>query len=421
MLLCKACLVLLPIILSALVQLTTSERCTKLDDTSTLLRSNLAAFNNIAEGAEKFGLELFTKISDAAGNADFMISPFSVWALLLLLVEAAAGNTLNELRTVLHINEDRQALRHAFNVVQQFLQRKTSTVQVESLQAMYYDAYEQVAEDYKTTLATCYSARVQHLNFNDTQTTVNAINNAINTETKGLIKNAITEDYIRDANLLLTSTLYFKGQWQSPFNQSDTHRETFYDMNGLPIGEVDMMFQMTPFNYTRIPDLQGHVLELPYGNENRLCMLVILPNKGISVNQVVHNLQTLGVRAIMKKLEEDALGFDEQEVEVYLPRFNTATTFPLRGSLEQLGLREVFNPQLVNFEILSKRLYVKDVVQTTKIIVNEEGTEAAAVATALLTNKISPPKFYFNRPFLYLIAEKRSSALLFAGQIASPK
>ncbi|XP_036326783.1 serine protease inhibitor 77Ba, partial [Rhagoletis pomonella] len=202
MLLRKAIYLLLPITVCLLIHLTASEICRKLDDTSTILRTNRQAFLSITEGAEKFGLELFTKISDAAGNEDFMISPFSVWALLLLLVEAASGSTLNELRTVLHITEDRQSLRQAFNVVQQFLQRKTSTVQVENLQAMYYDAYEQVGEDYKSTLMTCYSARVQHLNFNNTKITVNAINNAINTETKGLITNAITEDYVKDANLL---------------------------------------------------------------------------------------------------------------------------------------------------------------------------------------------------------------------------
>ncbi|XP_067647923.1 serine protease inhibitor 77Ba-like [Eurosta solidaginis] len=421
MLLYKACSLYAPFILCIFIPLISSEICNKLQNTSLLLQAQNKQFLSIAAGAEKFSLELFTKIADVAGNADFMISPFSVWALLLLLMEAAAGNTLNELRTVLHINQDRDVLRQAFNVVQQFLQRKTPTVQVENLQAMYYDAYEQISHDYKSTLTSCYSARVQHLNFNNTKATVNAINNAISTETKGLITNAISEDYIIDANLLLTSTLYFKGQWQFPFDRNDTHRETFYDMNGIPIGEVDMMFQMTPFNYTSMPDLQAHVLQLPYGNENRLCMLAVLPNKGISVAQVAHNLQTLGIQSIFRKLQEDALSYDEQEVEVYLPRFNTATTFPLRGSLEQLGLREIFNPQLVNFNILSKRLYVKDVVQSTKIIVNEDGTEAAAVASAILTNKISPPKFYFNRPFLYLIAEKQSGALLFAGQLASPK
>lgn len=84
-----------------------------------------------------------------------------------------------------------------------------------------------------------------------------------------------------------------------------------------------------------------------------------------------------------------------------------------------MGIKSIFDPQTVN--LLSQTSFVKDVIQSTKIIVNEEGTEAAAVVAAILTNKISPPKFYFNRPFMYLIAEKRSNTLLFAGQLSTPK
>ncbi|CAD7005894.1 unnamed protein product [Ceratitis capitata] len=407
-------------LLCILIHFAAGENCNKLEDASALLQANQAEFRRIADGAEKFSLEFFSAMSDAAQDIDFVTSPFSVWALLLLLVEGSAGSTLKELTTALHISEDRPVLRQIFNVIQQFLKRKASTVRVESSQGLYYDKYDFINLDYINTLTTCYTARVQSLPFNDSQTTLNAINSAISTETNGLINNAITQEDIADARLLLTSTLYFKGQWQFPFNRSETRREVFYDMNGKPVGEVEMMFQMTPLNYTRVPDLEAHVLELPYGNENRLCMLAVLPNKGISVNQVVHNLQKIGVRPIFKKLEEDALGFDEQEVEVYLPRFNLDSTYPLRGALEQLGIKEIFNPQTVNFEALSKSLFVKDVIQTTKIIVNEEGTEAAAAVLATLINKISPPKFYFNRPFLYLIAEKRSNTILFAGQLSSP-
>ncbi|XP_054086010.1 serine protease inhibitor 77Ba-like isoform X3 [Zeugodacus cucurbitae] len=420
MLLRKAYIALLSFSLCILMHLTASEHCSKLENASTVLQTNRAQFLSIADGAEKFGLELFTEISSLAGDNDFVFSPFSVWALLLLLVEVASQNTLHELNTALHLNVEPKVLRQAFNVVQQFLLRKTPTIQVESLQAMYYDTYEKVNDDYKTTLTTCYNARVQSLNFNDTQTSLNFINNAINTETKGLIKDAFDEYVVEGTKLLLTSTLYFKGQWQSPFNKSETRTETFYDMNGKPVGEVEMMFQMTPFNYTRMVELQAHVLELPYGNENRLCMLAILPNKGISVNQVVQNLQKIGVRPIFNKLEEDDLAFGEQEVGVFLPRFETTVTLPLRGSLEKLGIKSIFDPKTVNLDALSNSLYVKDVMQSTKIIVNEEGTEAAAVTAAILANKISPPKFYFNRPFLYLIAEKGSNMLLFAGQISSP-
>lgn len=80
---------------------------------------------------------------------------------------------------------------------------------------------------------------------------------------------------------------------QKPFNASLTRSEPFYDEENNDIGNVQMMTQMGNFNYTRMTELEAHVLELPYGNENRLSMLIILPNKGkkpkLTCSQLISN------------------------------------------------------------------------------------------------------------------------------------
>lgn len=77
----------------------------------------------LSEGAYKFSMELFGKISDVAqsGRHDFMISPFAVWSLLLLLLEGSEGNTYSELRKGLYIEQDMPSIRKAFRDVQNFL------------------------------------------------------------------------------------------------------------------------------------------------------------------------------------------------------------------------------------------------------------------------------------------------------------
>ena len=54
----------------------------------------------------------------------------------------------------------------------------------------------------------------------------------------------------------------------------------FKDEDGKVLGNVPMMIQTGPFNYSYMKELQGHVLELPYGKEDRLSMLIILPANG---------------------------------------------------------------------------------------------------------------------------------------------
>jgi len=66
-------------------------------------------------------------------------------------------------------------------------------------------------------------------------------------------------------------------------------------------------------------------------------------------------------------------------------------------------------------------LYTNYCIHATKIIVDEKGTTAAAVTAAVLSNKSTPPKFQLDRPFQYMIVEKSTSLLLFAGQVRNPK
>lgn len=67
---------------------------------------------------------------------------------------------------------------------------------------------------------------------------------------------------------------------QFPFDQSNTKEEAFFDENGNKLGDVNMMYQKGTFGYAAHAELMAHVLELPYGNENRLSMYILLPRKG---------------------------------------------------------------------------------------------------------------------------------------------
>lgn len=164
------------------------------------------------------------------------------------------------------------------------------------------------------------------------------------------------------------------------------------------------------------------------------------------MNNVVNSLQNVGIASILQQLEEEEqLAFQDgnvNEVEVYLPKFTTQSHFSLRSILEnvrmtimhltvtylitcsfiffsQMGLLDVFQPDFANLAKISKDVFVSSIFQSTRIIVNEDGTEAAALSIASLTNKASPVRFYLDRPFAYLIVEKTAKLLLFAGEIKS--
>lgn len=89
------------------------------------LRSNFDSdvLLNISQGAQEFALDLLQRISVEVHKTqrDFMVSPFSVWSLLVLLYEGSSGETYNQLRRALRINVEDEKLRGVYQVWNSYL------------------------------------------------------------------------------------------------------------------------------------------------------------------------------------------------------------------------------------------------------------------------------------------------------------
>ncbi|KAH8399533.1 hypothetical protein KR215_000042 [Drosophila sulfurigaster] len=429
---------------SPLEALTPQTAFSKSNDPMQSLRSsfNDDTLRSIAQGAQEFGLDLLNRIAVVVekANRDFMISPFSVWSLLILLFEAGDGRTYEQLRQGLRINVSPEELRSVYRVWSSYLNGKTTTIEVASLQVLYVDTSSPVKSSYRDVVQN-YGVQPEEVDFYARET-VQLINDAANRTTRGLIPYTVLPQQIYGAKMFMMSTLFFKGQWKFPFNESRTRVENFYDESGGVVGQVPMMVQEGNFAYvTNIQGLDGYVLELPYGTQDRLSMIVVLPKRGFKLSDVSANLKNLGLAPILQRIAKFRReASEDNEVEVLLPKFTTQTDFNLKQILTevrgihegpykcplnacyifQMGIRDVFDQKDSNLSRMAEGLYTSYCVHATKIIVDEQGTTAAAVTSAVLSNKASPPKFQLDRPFQYMIVEKSTSLLLFAGQVRNP-
>lgn len=182
-----------------------------------------------------------------------------------------------------------------------------------------------------------------------------------------------------------------------------------------------MMFQRGQFSYTGISELDAHVLELPYGKEDRLSMIILLPRKGVHLSTVISRLPSYGISRISNELRKADQEFEEDEVEVYIPRFSITADFTLNVILEQMGLIDIFDANKANLKKISKHsIYLSRIIHKSLIKVNEVGTVATAATGGIFANKATPPRFYANRPFGFLIVERSTHTLLFCGQVRKP-
>lgn len=107
----------------------------------------------------------------------------------------------------------------------------------------------------------------------------------------------------------------------------------------------------------------------------------------------------------------------QKMVKVSLPRFTSDEELPIRNVLANMGLPELVGVKLSDFSGFiddSDEVYISNVVHKSKIVVNEEGRTETIYNDDFSWQQESI-NFTANRPFVYLIYDKNSHAILFNG------
>ena len=173
-----------------------------------------------------------------------------------------------------------------------------------------------------------------------------------------------------------------------------------------------MMHRQAKYQYA---DGAGYsAVRIPYGNRSYE-MVVLLPNQDSSIDEMMKKVDVKSLAELRDKM-------DECMVDLKLPRFSTELSLPLNGIISKLGAPSMFggNANFSNFATGS--LSISKMLQKAKIEVSEEGTKAAAVTAAIMTMSLQHPDeprrvdFHADRPFVYMITEANTGAILFMGQ-----
>ena len=183
---------------------------------------------------------------------------------------------------------------------------------------------------------------------------------------------------------------------------------------------VPLMRMQARVYYNEARDCQ--LLGLPYQRTNRvLCrpqMWVLLPKE-------VDGLPALEA-ALSQESRNEWSGF-ATDVKIVLPKFRLQTDDELTGAFRDLGLRSAFgdDADFSGMTETSEPLRLSSAVQSTSLSVDEHGTEAASAfaAYALLGAAPHPPPvpvFRADHPFLFVIRDEESKAILFLGRVVDP-
>jgi serine protease inhibitor len=249
-----------------------------------------------------FGLSLLDTLLPNSDGGNIAISPLSVALALQVLYNGSAGTTQQAMAQSLELgNLTDQGLNSDNAALQASLINPDPKVQLTIANSLWIDqSGGDVLPSFTQTDETYYGATL-----GDLAGAPANVNAWVDSETHGLITQLMPPVQYQGA--IIANVLYFKGQWTTSFDASDTVR-------------------------------------LPYG-QGRLSMLIVLPDTGADVTNFVASIKIDDLNGLIAQLQPST-------VTIALPRFTAAYGTSLSGALASMGMRIAFGSS-ANFSALA--------------------------------------------------------------------
>lgn len=364
---------------------------------------------------QAFAFEFFSNVFSEEKNDEnknFMVSPFSLSMALAMTWNGSANETKSAIQNTLKLGDmSDKEVNEYFKKLKESFEKTDPSTKLAIANSIWTNKNIEILPEFVSLNKNYFNSTVEAVDFGD-PTVKDRINKWADENTNGLIKDVI-EGTDPQALMYLLNALYFKGIWTSEFDAENTTKMDFFNEQGSPV-KVDMMHQKELFNY--VSDETMQMVQLPYGNES-FSMMVLLPNDNKQLTDIISNLENEDYWDNMKNRLRD------NEVDLFIPKFKTEYSKKLNDILIDMGMSIAFDPQKADFSRMSARdAFISFVEQFTYINTDEVGTEAAAVTVVgVVTTSVqpSPPKATFkaDRPFIYLIQENSTGAILFMGAV----
>ena len=368
-----------------------------------------AANVTVDRAAADLGLSLLRQVRQE-DTGSVLLSPLSAELALSMAANGASEETLQQFTALLGGGADLDTINAA---CAQWLQdyRDLGGSQATLANSLWVDPEGAIRDDYIGRCSGVFDAQVFQTDLS-APATVGQVNRWVSDQTKGLIPQLVQQPFQEDSAAVLVNALYLKNTWRTPFHANNTYTAPFTPAQGDPREQDYLCHGSLDLTYLSSADAEGVLL--PY-DDGRLAFFALLPREDLDT--LLNGLTGDQLAQLFADAQEDTFF-----LHLGLPKFETKWSGSLIEPLTALGLDTAFDPGRADFSNLGddpNGYYLSQVIQATKLSVNEKGTEAAAATLAEATSGCALPRdgitLNFDRPFLYGIADVQTGLPLFLG------
>jgi serpin B len=371
------------------------------------------AFANLTN---QFGEDLWHELP-AEGN--LVISPASLSLALAMTASGARGETAEQMLQALHLDGDSLgSVQAEIGALLASWNEPRDTYQLSVANRLFGEKTAPFEAPFLQLTAERFGAPLEPADFKGAAEPSRAqINKWVSDKTRGQIAELLPSGSVdSDTRLVLANALYFEGRWEQAFEPTSTRAARFQTGGGEEV-QVPTLHQSATFGYASLADVK--VLEMPYAGGD-LVMDLVLP----------HAADGLGALLAEGDTERWLSALQPTQVDVALPKLDLSMDEPLEleTALTALGMAQAFREEadFTGIAKLGEPFYIDDVYHMTTLKLDEAGTEASAATGAVMTRVTSAApapaeKFTADHPFLFLLRDARSGAVLFLGRVVDPR
>jgi serpin B len=401
------------LITAFLIPLSCTTNVTGPNTNGELPRELSAAEKKLVEDGQSFGFNVFKSTVASDSSENIFISPLSISIALGMTMNGAEGETFEQMRETLAFQGlTQEEINQGYQSLIKLLTEADPKVKMQIANSVWSRDGFPVEESFTNTLEEYFDATTRELDFENPKST-DIINEWVASSTNGLIEKIIEGRIPPGMVMYLINAIYFKGDWTYQFDEEKTRERTFFLENGEQ-ETVDMMTQERTFNIYMNEEV--HMIDLPYG-DSLFSMTVMMPaDREKFIDEFIAQDLT------RENFNSWLTNVSGQDMPLNLPKFGLEYEIKMNDILKSMGMEVPFIGGQADFSGINPdaALFISEVKHKTYVKVDEKGTEAAAVTSVGIGITSVPQAFSVNRPFVFMIREQNSGAILFMGKVKNP-
>jgi serpin B len=374
-----------------------------------------------------FSLRLLARLSLGQGADNVLIAPFSLATALAMLELGSAGTTELAIARTLGtagLSPAEQAAgwgtldRRVLDDTGGSTARGSRMPRLDLADGLWIQSGFPVAPPFVDALASYFGSGVWTVDFaHDARRAAAALNRWASRHTDGRVHQLFGPGELDDlTRLVLANAVDLSALWENPFSRHEG-LAPFH----LPSGRFISADFMSRGSANGVVEARASIgsrysaVELPYAG-GRLSALVVEPSDGAALGRFVAALTPPSLGRIVAGLHEMRLS------SLALPSFDLQSRLRLDAPLSAMGMGVAF--QAADFSGITTHvpLQLQAVQQDADLRVLPDGTVGAAATGVSVGLSALPmlPSLTFDHPFLFLVRDNATGAVLFEAVVQDP-